>query len=100
MADDATGPISGFGAEGKETENGSALTKSPPPNYLVLRAGSLTPERLPAQSEEEARATVQRQVRSSATKVVYLYRLVGAEVYVPSSDFVEPQDIKERLFKE
>lgn len=94
---------SGFGFEPLDAVAGqpeNALVKTPPPNYLVLRSNSLKPERLVAFTDDEAKATLTRQVRSSTTRVVYLYKLIGAEVFVPSSEFVNPEDIKDKVLKD
>lgn len=67
------------------------------PNYVVLRQGSTSPEPLWAQSDEEATGIVRRQVRSGQTAVVRLYKLMCAEVFVPSSETLTPEQLLDRL---
>jgi len=74
------------------------MSKTPPPMYAVLRAGSTTPEPLRAENDEEAMATVKRQVRTGQIPVVYLYRMVCAEVFEPTSNTLSLDELKESKF--
>ena len=70
------------------------MTKTPPPNYVVLRAGQTTPEIFRAETDDEAMTILQRQVRSGQTPRVYLYRLMCAEAFVASSETLSPEMLK------
>lgn len=75
----------------------STVIRVAPPNYAVLRQGSQSPDRFAAASDEEAWATVRRQVRFGQTGIVYLYKLIGAEMFEPSSVTLTPEQILERV---
>lgn len=72
------------------------MTKTPPPNYMVLRAGSTSPEPFRADSDEEAMTILQRQVRSGQTPIVYLYRMMCAEAFVAHSETLSLEDLQAR----
>lgn len=74
-----------------------AMSRTPPPNYVVLRAGSQTPERFVASSDEHAREMLQKQVRQGQTPIVYLFKLMSAEVFLPSSETLTVDQISARL---
>lgn len=61
--------------------------------YVVLRAKQTQPEILIASSDEEAWETVDKQVRMGKTPVVYLFKLLGASCYQPSSVHLSPLEI-------
>ena len=75
----------------------AAMLRTPPPNYVVLRTGSQSPERFTAKDDADALAMLQRQVRQSKAPIVYLYKLMLAEAYVPSSETLQPEQIADRL---
>jgi len=70
-----------------------SINKTPPTMFAVLRAGGGGLERFPATSREEAVRTLKKQVANSRTPIVYLYELVGAEVFVPTSETLRVDDI-------
>jgi hypothetical protein len=72
------------------------ITKIPPPNYMVLRAGQTAPETFRADSDEEAMTVLKRQVRSGQTAIVYIYKLMCAEIFVASSETLGLEQIKDR----
>jgi hypothetical protein len=84
--------------EVSEPTSPSTLRNTPPPEFLVLRSNSLKPERLPAADLEEAKAIITRQTRISQVSTIFLYQLVGVEVFVPSSEFLPPSEITAKLF--
>lgn len=63
------------------SEKEKAVTVSP---YCVLRNGT-APEVLHAATDEEAWEQVRKQVRMGKQPVIYLFKMIGAEVYTPSS---------------
>lgn len=72
------------------------MTKTPPPNYMVLRAGQTAPEIFRAADDEDAMNILRRQVRSGQTSIVYLYKLMCAEAFVAHSETLSPEDLNER----
>ena len=58
--------------------------------YLSHQAGTDRPERLSASSDLEARALVRRRVISArGNTTIFLYKLIGVERFVPSSEYIE-----------
>lgn len=75
-----------------------ATSGTPPPNYCVIRPGSgNAPEILFANDDAEMLAQVQRQVRTGQLEIVYVYRLCMAEVFVPSSLTLTPDEVRQRF---
>lgn len=72
----------------------TGMTRVRPPMYTVLRAGSQAPDPLRAESDEEAWATIQRQVRSGQVGTIHLYKMIGAELYEPSSIRLSVEDVE------
>jgi hypothetical protein len=60
-------------------------SRTPPPNYLVLRAGSTQPDRFHASTDADAIERLKREVRAGKTPVVYCYKLWLFEEFVPDS---------------
>ncbi len=63
----------------------ATATRTPPPQYGVLRAGSTQLERFHAASDEEALSRLQREVRAGQAPVIWCYKLWVSEEFVPSS---------------
>lgn len=63
------------------------------PKFCVLRAGNQSPEVFHALSTEEAQTRLQTEVRRGQTPVVYLYQLVSAEKFQPSSTTLSVDDL-------
>ena len=56
------------------------------PLYIVMRGNNTTPERFHADDDIDARQRLQREVRAGQNSIVYLYKLLCAEKFVPSSE--------------
>lgn len=81
--------------------SGEVQKTLPVPRFVAIRGGK-TEAMNGVTSREEALAALQRQVRTSGAaggslKVAYLFELVAAEVYVPHSVTVSPENIEEEL---
>jgi len=77
-----------------------AKSKTPPPNYVILRPGAnAAPEVFHAESDEECIARLQKLVRGGQAQstVVYCYKLMCAEEFQPSSRTLTPEDIRAAL---
>lgn len=61
------------------------VSRTPPPNYLVLRGGSTQPERFQAADDGEALNRLQKEVRAGQSPVIFCYKLWVSEEYVASS---------------
>jgi hypothetical protein len=75
------------------------VTRTPPCGYCVLRAGQTTPERFNAFSDEDAIARLQKEVRTSQTPIVYLYKLLLAEQFQSSSYTLDRSSLEDILPK-
>ena len=84
--------------EGKNLS--TLVSKVPPCQYVVLRGDSATPELFRADNDEQAMERLQKEVRAGQTKVVYCYKLMCMETFVPSSMNIPADDIKAYLAKE
>jgi hypothetical protein len=68
-----------------------------PPAKFAAGNGSNEIRSIRAGSREEAENAIHRQVRLGQTDIVYIYELVGAIIYEPSSKFIDPEAIEARL---
>lgn len=75
----------------------SSLLRTMPPMYAVLRSGSTSTEIFRANSDDEAATIMRRQVREGRTPAVFLYKLIKAEFFVPSSESLDLGEIQERF---
>jgi hypothetical protein len=91
-------PLAASPAEGKNLS--TLVSKVPPCQYVVLRGDSATPELFRADNDEQALERLQKEVRAGQTKVVYCYKLMCMEIFVPSSTNIQADDIKSYLAKE
>lgn len=69
------------------------ILRSQPPQYVTLTAGSQQPEPLRANSDEEALETVRRRCRSGQMPAIYLFKMIGAEVFEPSSRSLTVEEV-------
>ena len=63
----------------------------PPPLYVKVTGTKA--DLMRADSDEEAKAVVQRQVRSGQTPMVCVYKLLFAEQFEPSSVTLTPEEL-------
>ncbi len=92
QAEDATSIIRQALADAVVDE--AAITRVPPSQYCVLRAGSQAPEIMFASDDDQAWSQLQRQVRNGGIKGAYLYKMVGAEIFEPSSRRLSPEEVR------
>lgn len=78
---------------GEAVPQTSFQSRVPPCQYVVLRGGSAQPERFNANSDEEALARLQKEVRAGQTTIVYCYKLFCAEQFVPSSKTITGDEL-------
>ncbi len=82
-----------------EQVTSSVLTKTAVSKYYVLRSGAQTPEPLRANDDEEIMELIRRQIRKDQTPIVYVYKLLCAEAYTPSSVTLTVEEIEARTAK-
>lgn len=89
-------------AEARPTEEIGQAKSLPtlPCQYVVIRSTSGAPERFQANSDQEAMERLQKEVRAGQTPVVWCYKLMCAEVFVPSSNNLTPEAIQEMVAKQ
>lgn len=71
------------------------FTRKQVAKFAVDRGEGLEP--VLASDEQEARATIKKQVISGGIGIVYIYQLIGAEVYEPTSVSLDLSEVSERL---
>jgi hypothetical protein len=71
------------------------INRKPATRYAVDRGDGLEP--MLAADEAEARATIKKQVVSGGIGIVYIYQLIGAEVYEPTSVSLSVDELEARL---
>lgn len=82
---------------GDEAKASLLISRIPPSMYATFTAGQQNLELLRADSDEEAAEIVKRRVRTGKIPAVYLYKMIQAEVYEPSSRTLTPQDVQNGL---
>lgn len=87
---------SSFGSDVPLAPKAKTVSRLPPAKFVVMREAQML-EPLRANNREEADETVTRQVRAAKTPVVYIYQLVGAVMYEPSSVMLTPDEIETKL---